>query len=45
VAGETPNNNTSSGVINDPPPTPVMPTISPTRRPDNVYVQFIATTR
>ena len=39
VAGETPNNSTSNGVISDPPPTPVTPTISPTRKPDNVYMQ------
>src|SRR3990167_10115369 len=39
VAGDTPKNSTSSGVISDPPPTPVTPTISPTRKPDNVYIQ------
>src|SRR3989338_6898993 len=39
VAGETPKSSTSNGVINDPPPTPVTPTISPTRKPDNVYIQ------
>src|SRR5512146_659634 len=41
VVGETPNTSTSNGVINDPPPTPVTPTISPTRKPDNVYIQSI----
>jgi hypothetical protein len=39
VAGETPNSSTSNGVISDPPPTPVMPTTSPTRKPENVYIQ------
>src|SRR5487761_2477937 len=38
VTGDTPNNNTSSGVISEPPPTPVTPTTSPTKKPDNVYI-------
>jgi hypothetical protein len=36
VAGAMPNSNTNSGVIREPPPTPVAPTISPTQKPDNV---------
>jgi hypothetical protein len=35
VAGDTPKNSTSSGVISDPPPTPVRPTIAPTPKPLN----------
>jgi hypothetical protein len=31
-----PNSRTSSGVISDPPPTPVMPTNAPTQKPDSV---------
>ena len=33
VAGWKPNSSTSSGVISDPPPTPVIPTSAPTSRP------------
>jgi hypothetical protein len=29
-----PNSKMSSGVINEPPPTPVMPTNTPTQKPD-----------
>src|SRR4030095_5735631 len=41
VAGATPNASTSSGVINEPPPTPVTPTMNPTRKPEHVYNQSI----
>src|SRR5476649_1124381 len=34
TAGETPNNSVNSGVISEPPPTPVMPTNRPTAKPD-----------
>jgi hypothetical protein len=34
VAGCTPNSKISNGVINEPPPTPVMPTSKPTQKPD-----------
>ena len=34
VVGWTPNSKMSSGVNNEPPPTPVMPTRAPTQKPD-----------
>ncbi|EXI85511.1 MAG: hypothetical protein AW12_02268 [Candidatus Accumulibacter sp. BA-94] len=39
VAGWTPKTSTSSGVINEPPPTPVSPTMAPTTKPDKVNIQ------
>jgi hypothetical protein len=39
VVGGTPNRNTSSGVINEPPPIPVMPTSRPVNSPRTVYFQ------
>ena len=33
TVGETPNSSVSSGVISEPPPTPVMPTSKPTAKP------------
>src|SRR4030095_7710387 len=41
VAGLTPNSSTSKGVINEPPPTPVMPTMAPTTKPESVYARSI----
>ena len=35
VAGLTPKSSTSSGVISEPPPTPVAPTIAPTANPES----------
>ena len=37
VAGCTPNSRISSGVINEPPPIPVIPTSRPTQKPDSEY--------
>ena len=39
--GLTPKKNISTGVINEPPPTPVIPTISPTKKPEAVYRKSI----
>ena len=39
VTGATPNSRTSSGVISEPPPTPVTPTIRPTVNPAKVVSQ------
>src|ERR1700726_493954 len=36
-----PNSNISSGVISDPPPTPVIPTSAPTQNPESVYSGLI----
>ena len=36
VAGEILNPSINRGVISDPPPTPVSPTINPTSKPDRV---------
>lgn len=36
--GLTPNSKVRSGVISEPPPTPVMPTSRPTAKPDRIYV-------
>src|SRR6266536_2062271 len=41
VAGLTPNSSTSNGVINEPPPTPVMPTMAPTTKPESVNARSI----
>ncbi len=40
-AGATPNSSTRMGVINEPPPTPVRPTMMPTPKPAKVLSQFI----
>ena len=40
-----PNNRMRSGVINDPPPTPVMPTRRPTLKPDATKMGSIADIR
>ena len=37
-SGEIPNNRISSGVISEPPPTPVMPTRKPTPKPEDVGI-------
>jgi hypothetical protein len=42
VAGWMPNRSTSNGVISEPPPTPVSPTMAPTTKPDKVYIQSMA---
>jgi hypothetical protein len=42
VAGWTPNNRISSGVMSDPPPTPVIPTSRPPTNPQTEYSGFIA---
>ena len=42
VAGWMPNSSTSSGVINDPPPTPVKPTSMPTTETGKEYSGWIA---
>jgi hypothetical protein len=39
-AGATPNSSTSIGVISEPPPTPVMPTMMPTPKPASEFSQF-----
>jgi hypothetical protein len=41
VVGGTPNRKTSSGVISDPPPIPVIPTSRPVKSPRTVYLQSI----
>jgi len=35
----------SSGVINEPPPTPVMPTMNPTTKPETVYANSMSCCR
>jgi hypothetical protein len=40
VAGLKPKRNTKSGVINEPPPTPVSPTKIPTNNPEITYPKF-----
>jgi len=42
VAGWTPNNRMSSGVMSDPPPTPVIPTNRPPTNPQTEYSGSIA---
>src|SRR4051794_13873624 len=40
-AGAIPNSSTRIGVISEPPPTPVRPTMTPTPKPAKVFSQFI----
>ena len=41
LTGGMPNKNTKSGVMSEPPPTPVKPTRKPTTKPESVYAQSI----